>query len=319
MLALIVACALVATSAACGSDAAGQTATEPAASVADERVAASDLPQTVQSDDGREVVVEDVSRIVSLAGSVTEVLFDLGLGANIVGRDISTTLAEASEIPLVTQGHELSAESVLSLRPTLVLAPDDAGPPEALEQIRNVGIPVVVFPSPDSVDGIAARIEAIATAVGMGSGAAAVIDATQAELAALQDEIPADAEVPRVAFLYLRGHSGVYLLGGPGAGTDSLIEAAGGLDAGTEIGLDEEFSSLTSEALVEAAPDAFLVTTTGLESVGGIDGLLELPGVAQTPAGQNRRVVAVEDGLLFSFGSRTPDAIASIIAQLYAP
>jgi iron complex transport system substrate-binding protein len=109
----------------------------------------------------------------------------------------------------------------------------------------------------------------------------------------------------------------VYLIGGPGAGTDSIIEAVGAVDAGTAMGLDKSFTPITSEALVEAAPDVLLLTTTGLDSVGGLDGLAEIPGIAQTPAGRNRRVVTLEDGLLFSFGSRTPEALRSIVEQLH--
>ena len=96
----------------------------------------------------------------------------------------------------------------------------------------------------------------------------------------------------------------MYLLGGDGSGADALIEAVGGVDAGARAGLGP-FTPLTSEALVQAAPDVILVMDEGLASVGGVDGLVELPGVAQTPAGCDRRVVAVEDGLLLSFGPRT--------------
>ena len=96
-----------------------------------------------------------------------------------------------------------------------------------------------------------------------------------------------------------------------------MIEAAGGVDAGVEMGLDRAFTPITSEALVEAAPDVILMTTTGFESVGGMDGLVAIPGVAQTPAGENRRVVTIEDGLLYSFGTRTPEALRELVTGLY--
>ena len=89
--------------------------------------------------------VADVSRIVPLVGSISEVVFALGLGDNVVAHDISATFAEAAHLPLVTRAHDVSAESVLSLHPTLVLADPETGPPEALDHIRNVGIPVVVI------------------------------------------------------------------------------------------------------------------------------------------------------------------------------
>ncbi len=275
------------------------------------------LPVTVTSADGAEVTITDVSRIVPLWGSLSELVFALGLGNRVVGRDSSATFGEVADLPLVTTGHDISAESVLSLRPTLVLAHEDAGPPEALEQLRAAGVPVLVVETPTSVDAIGARMRALGTALGVPEAGAELAASTDAELAAVQRTVPADAEAPRVGFLYVRGGAGVYLLGGPGSGADSMVAAAGGRDAGTAIGLDEAFTPLTSEALVAAAPDVLLVTTSGLASVGGIDGLLELAGVAQTPAGQARRIVAVEDALLYSFGARTPDALTTLIAELH--
>jgi iron complex transport system substrate-binding protein len=85
------------------------------------------------------------------------------------------------------------------------------------------------------------------------------------------------------------------------------------------MGLDRPFTPLTSEALVAAEPDVILMTSTGLESVGGIDGLVEVPGIAQTPAGRSRRVITEEDGLLYAFGARTPAALRGLIEQLHEP
>lgn len=281
-----------------------------------EAPAASALPVTVTSADGREVTVTDTSRILPLTGSIAEVVFALGLGDRVVGRDISATFEEAADLPLVTRAHDVSAESVLSLRPTLVLADTESGPPEALDHLRNVGVPVVVVERATAIDDIGPRIEAVAEAVGAPEAGAELAADTLAAIDAIGDEATADGERPTVAFLYLRGQAGVYLMGGPDAGTDAMIEAAGGIDAGTEMGLDRPFTPLTSEALVQAAPDILLLTTTGLESVGGIDGLLEISGIAQTPAGADRRVATVEDGLLFGFGTRTPDAVQILADQL---
>ena len=275
------------------------------------------LPITVDSADGRSVTVTDVSRIVVLQGNIAEVTFALGLGDNVVGRDISATFDEAADVPLVTRAHDVSAESVLSLRPTVVLADTDTGPPEAIEHVRNVGVPLVVFDTATRVDQIGPRIEAVATALGVGPAGAALAAETDQALAEVTRTIGTDNR-PSVAFLYMRGQAGVYLLGGEGSGADSMIETAGGTDAGTAIGLDQAFTPITSEALVLAAPDIILMTTTGLESVGGIDGLVQIPGIGQTPAGQNRRVVTVEDGLLYSFGVRTPDALRALADQLRA-
>lgn len=120
-----------------------------------------------------------------------------------------------------------------------------------------------------------------------------------------------------MAFLYLRGTAAVYLIGGEGSGADAMVEAVGGIDAGAEAGLGS-FTPITSEALVAAAPDVILVMEAGLASVGGVDGLVELPGVAQTPAGRDRRVIAMDDALLLSFGPRTGDALEELGEELVA-
>ncbi|MEU6357862.1 ABC transporter substrate-binding protein, partial [Streptomyces sp. NPDC047072] len=104
-----------------------------------------ELPVTVDSSDGRKVTVKDASRILPLNGGVAEIVFTLGLGDRVVGRDITATFAEAKKLPQVTKAHDVSAESVLSLRPTVVLADTDTGPKEAIDQIRDAGVPVVVL------------------------------------------------------------------------------------------------------------------------------------------------------------------------------
>ena len=139
------------------------------------------------------------------------------------------------------------------------------------------------------------------------------------ELAAARDLVPeGDAPPLRIAFLYLRGTAGVYLLAGPGSGADDLIAAVGGVDVGTDIGLTRPFTPLTSEALIEAAPDVLLLMSGGLESVGGVDSLIErVAGIAQTPAGQRRRILDVEDTVLLTFGPRSGGTVAALAETLY--
>jgi len=283
---------------------------------AEEPTAEASLPVEFTGADGRTVTVTDTDRIIALNGNITEVVFALGLGDRVVGRDISTTFDEADDLPLVTRAHDVTAESVLSLRPTVVLADTNSGPPEALDHIRNVGVPVVVLETPERVDDVAGRIRTISTVLGVPALGGRVADETEDEIDRVRDEVAATGEVPTVAFLYMRGQAGVYLLGGPGSGADSMIQAVGADDAGTRIGLERAFTPITSEALVRAAPQVILMTTTGLESVGGVDGLIEIPGIAQTPAGNERRVVTIEDGLLYSFGTRTPEALAQLAEGL---
>lgn len=279
------------------------------------------LPVTVEGVDGVGSTVTDVSRILPLWGSLTEIVFGLGLGDKVVGRDVSATFPGTEELPVVTEGHDVSAESVLALRPTVVLAQIDTGPPEAIEQIRAAGVPVVVVGNAYGMDEIGERIMTVADTLGVPSAGVELAErvAASIDVARAAAAPPNGAPRPLVAFVYMRGSAGVYLLGGPGSGVDSLVDAAGGDDAGTQQGLTQPFTPLTAEAMVSAAPEVLVVTTTGLESVGGVDGLFGLAGIAQTPAARDRRVVVVEDGLLYSFGVRTAQTIAELAQGIHAP
>ncbi|MFF8492078.1 hemin ABC transporter substrate-binding protein [Streptomyces albidoflavus] len=278
------------------------------------------LPAKVASADGHTVTVEDTSRVVPLTGSLNEIVFTLGLGEQVVARDITATFEQAADLPVVTRAHDVSAESVLSLKPTVVLADTTTGPAEAISQIRDAGIPLVVLDPPKELDDIGPRIEAVAGALGVAEAGKALVQRTEQRIDKVRADVPdlPAADRPRVAFLYLRGSASVYLLGGRESGAGSLLEAAGALDAGKESGLRKDFTAITSEALAKAAPDAILVMAKGLKSVDGVDGLVKIPGVAETPAGMDRRVVSIDDGVLLNYGPRTDQVLADLVDQLYA-
>jgi iron complex transport system substrate-binding protein len=277
------------------------------------------LPVTVTGDDGRTVTVDDASRIVAvnLSGTLAEIVFSLGLGDRVVGRDVATTFPAAQDLPVVTVAHDLTAEGVLALDPTVVLADRSIGPPEALDQLRAAGIPVVLVPEAWSLEEVGPRIEAVAEALGVPDAGRALVERTEDDVAAAVTAMPEREEPVRIAFLYLRGTAGVYLMGGKGSGADSLFEAIGAVDAGTDIGL-ERFRPLTSEGLIAAAPDVLVLLDGGLESVGGVEGLREVAGVAQTPAGRAGRVVSMPDGALLSFGPRTGAVVRELARRVDA-
>ncbi|WP_051821511.1 heme/hemin ABC transporter substrate-binding protein [Streptomyces sp. NRRL F-5065] len=292
---------------------AGPNRLEPLETTAEPR-----LPVTVRSADGERVTVERAERIVPLSGSLSEIVFTLGLGDRVVARDVSATFDQAAGLPVVTRGHDVSAESVLSLRPDLVVAETTTGPQEAVDQIRAAGVPVLFVKAATGLADVGPRIRTVADALGVPDAGRELTRRSEERIEAVRDDVPAVTDKPRVAFLYLRGSASVHLLGGRDSGAVSLIEAAGGIDAGAASGLDKDFTAITGEALAKAAPDAILVMSKGLASVGGVDGLAAIPGIAQTPAGMDRRIVSVEDGVLLNYGPRTDQVLRSVVEQLYA-
>ncbi|MET0796515.1 MAG: ABC transporter substrate-binding protein [Rhodococcus sp. (in: high G+C Gram-positive bacteria)] len=282
---------------------------------------AAELPVTVTGFDGVPVTISDNSRIVAADqyGTLAETVFALGLGDNLVGRDTSASFPAAADVPDVTPtGHSLSAEGILALSPTVVLTDTSIGPRAVQDQIRAAGIPVVYFDPARTLAGVAGQIDAVAAALGVPDAGSALAQRATEEIAAATQNAPRSDEPLKVAFLYMRGPA-IKMLAGPGSGADALIEAIGARDAGVESGLTEQFVPVTSEALIAAAPDVILMMTKGLQSIGGIDGLEQIPGIAQTPAGQQRRVVDMDDGTVLSFGPNTGKVLAALSKAVYEP
>lgn len=310
------------------------SATTPAAQ-GESRIEVSDIKLTPMAP------TTSTERVVALANGSAEILYALGAGDLLVGRDIASTFDGDADVPVVTSAHSISAELVLEQRPTLVIVDARSGPAEAISQIKRAGVRVQSVPDAWTLADMPKKIAAIAALVGLDQQANTLIREQNSALAQLAQSsadmksgalpsvgagagagasagagagagVKASAGA-RVAFLYLRGTSSIYLLGGKGSGADALLSGIGAIDVGAERGL-KAFTPLTSESLIQANPQVLLVMSKGLESVGGVDGLVKLPGVAQTNAGRARRVIAVDDSLLLSFGPRTP-ALMKLLAE----
>ncbi|MBK9740492.1 MAG: ABC transporter substrate-binding protein [Actinobacteria bacterium] len=253
-------------------------------------------------------------RIVSLATGVGETLAALGIADRVVGRDETSGVPQIESAEVVTKAHAASAEKVLSLRPDLVIVDAATAPKEAVAQIEDAGVRVVEVPEAWALADLGPRVRAVAEAVGVPS---TVADDVIAEAGGSTPYVAPSPGAARVAFLYVRGTSAIYLVGGEGSGADTLVNAAGAIDAGAAAGYDA-FTPITAEAVATLDPDVILVMTKGLESVGGVDGLVALPGVAQTRAGREKRVVAVDDTLLLSFGPRTGRLVEALRSALAA-
>lgn len=286
-----------------------------------------ELPATVTDAQGTEVTVTDTSRILALDlyGTLSRTVFELGLGDSVVGRDTSSTFPEILGLPEVTSnGHELTAEAILELAPTVIVTDTTLGPWDVVLQMRDAGIPVVVVDPHRSAEDAGALTRAVADALGMSDAGELLAERTQSQIDATVADVAAlapadDADRLRAVFLYVRGQSGVYYMFGDGSGADSLIESLGAVDVAGEIGWTG-MRPVNDEGMVSAQPDVILMMSGGLESVGGVDGLLErLPAIAQTPAGQNRRVVAMPDSQILAFGPATSGVLDSLARGLYAP
>ncbi|MGJ9413485.1 hemin ABC transporter substrate-binding protein [Aeromicrobium sp. CF4.19] len=288
---------------------------------------AQDLPATVTDAQDTQVTVEDTSRILALDiyGTLSQTVFELGLGDSVVGRDVSTQFPEAEDLPLVTgNGHELNAEAILALDPTVLITDTSLGPWDVVLQVRKAGIPVVVVDSQRSIENTRSLTMEVADALGVPQQGTALADRIEADVEQVADQIASIAPTTerdrlRMVFLYVRGQAGVYYMFGQGSGADELITALGGHDVTEEIGW-EGMKPVNDEGIIAAQPDVILMMTKGLDSVGGVDGLLErLPALGQTPAGQKQRIVDMTDSQVLSYGPRTAEVLNSLAVSVYAP
>lgn len=261
-------------------------------------------------------ITGNAARVVSIGGSVTETVYALGVGDRLVGVDTSSLYPEeARRLPQVGYMRQLSAEGVLSLRPTLVLLTADAGPPAAIEQIRSAGVALVIIPSEHSVEGVKAKIRAVARVLALEERGEELVRSFERDLVETQRIVAEQKGRPRVLALIARGPNAMNVAG-TGTAPDEMIELAGGINAVSDV---EGYKPLSPESAIAAAPDVILVPSRGLQSMGGIEALLRTPGLAMTPAGRANRVVALDDLLLLGFGPRTGAAVRELCWKIHQP
>lgn len=276
------------------------------------------LPATVVDVNGDEITVEDISRIVVLNGDITEVVFALGLGGNVVAVDTSATYpAEETEaLPKIGYQRRLSAEGVLSMSPTLVIGNENAGPPEVLEQIRSTGVPVVILESVSTIDGAARKIRGVAQALGVPDRGEEIATELEAQIEEVRTLAAQAEERPTAVYLYMRGVDSLFLIG-VNSLSHELFEASGAVSGAALAGVFQPFIPLTAEALAVVNPDCIVVLTAGLASVGGREGLLAIPGVGQTAAAETGCILDFDDQYFGGGGPRMGQVLMDLLRAFH--
>lgn len=258
--------------------------------------------------------LQAADRIVSAAGAITETIYALGAQDALVAVDVSSVYPEeANALPKIGYARQLSAEGILSMNPTVVFAAEDAGPPEVIKQLAGASVKVVTLSNEHTPDAAKERILKIGEVLNLQDKAQKLAADLQADLEVAKTKVAEVKSHPKVLFIYARG-GGIMNVSGTGTSADAIIALAGGKNA---VQGYESYKPLTAEGAVEAAPDVILVTTRGLASSGGIEGLLKQPGLELTPAGKAGRVVAMDDLYLLGFGPRLGEAVRDLCGQLH--
>ena len=254
-------------------------------------------------------------RIVSVGGALTEIIYALEAQGELVGVDTTSLYpAVAQQLPQVGYARTLSAEGVLSLAPTQMIATEEAGPQAVLRQVRDAGVPVAVLNANNKFEGLLARVKQVGQITGRTDPAARLAQALQQQWNGALAKVGQRSHAPvRVLFILAHAPNQV-MVGGRETGADAMLAYAGAVNVMGGQGGFSGYKPLTPEAVIAARPDLVLVTDQGLKASGGVDGILKLPGLAQTPAGRKHRIVSLEAMLLLGFGPRMPQALADLDA-----
>ena len=254
--------------------------------------------------------------IVSIGGSVTEIIHALGAGDRLVARDTTSNYPpEVMALPDVGYMRALSAEGVLSVDPELIIAEGGAGPIETIAVLEGANIPFVTVPDDFSASGIRAKIIAVGKAIGEEASATALADDLHRRLTEVQQasEEKAAPNKKRVLFV-LSTQGGRIMASGNNTAAAAMIELAGAENAVTAF---DGYKPLTDEAVIAAAPDAILMMEREGDHDSSVEELLQVPVIASTPAAKTRAVIRMDGLYLLGFGPRTADAVADLSRALY--
>ena len=261
---------------------------------------------------------EESTRIISLSGFLTELLFALDMGDQVVGVDVTSTYPEqVNGLPKLGHITQLNAEGILSLNPDIIFVQEEqARRTEALAQLENSAVEIVPIPVSHTLSNPVNVAKTIAQHVTIDPQS---IQNLQAQVTrdslALKEYLKDKTEKPSVLFIYARG-GGNLMVAGNNTNAQAIIELAGGKNAITAF---DQFRALTPEALVQASPDVILIFDSGLEAINGKEGLASVPGISQTAAFKNDRIIAMDGHYLTSFGPRTGQAALELAKEFFNP
>lgn len=249
-------------------------------------------------------------KIVSLKGAYSDIIASLGASEQIVGTDVTSTYpTEVAQKPKVGHIRNISAEGVISLNPDIIFLDPTEISQEVRDQFQAAGKEIVAIEQEYTVEGTKTLIKKIARVLNADSiKAQKLISKIDAEI----NNIKQFPGKPKVLFIYARG-TGTLLVAGDNTQMKSMIEIAGGENAVSGF---NDFKPLTAESLIEANPDVILMFSGGMASLNGMDGILEIPGIANTNAGKNKSIITMEGNYLASFGSRLGTAALDLNQRL---
>jgi iron complex transport system substrate-binding protein len=261
-----------------------------------------------------QTVFPDTSRIVSIGGSITEIVFALGEEKRLIARDSTSVYPDAVwNLPDVGYMRALSPEGVLSVNPSGILALAGSGPKEAVDVLKKASVPFIEVPETFDSEGILQKIRIVGKALGTDAKAEALADSVAAKLEAAEKLTDGITERKRVLFI-LSMQGGKILASGSDTAADGIISLAGGVNA---VEGYSGYKQLSDESALTARPDIILMMDRGGGDPSANVDPFAHPAIVSTPAGQAKALVRMDGQYLLGFGPRTANAIHDLAVALY--
>lgn len=255
----------------------------------------------------------DTSRIVSVGGSLTEIVYALGAENMLAGRDQTSVYPEAvKKLADVGYMRQLAPEGVLSVNPTGILLLEGSGPQDTLDVLKKASVPMIIVPETFTDESVVRKIEIVGKALGLEDKARTLAAEISSDIEAAEKAAAGHNPRKRVLFV-LSAPGGRLMASGTGTAADGMIKLAGGENVVSEY---HGYKQLTDEAVEKTAPDMILIMDTGADGMTP-ESLMKNPVIAATPAGRNGNIVSMEASYLLGFGPRTGAAIRDLSAKLY--
>ncbi len=258
----------------------------------------------------------DSTRLISIGGDLTEIIYALGEDKHLIARDTTSLFPEqALKLPDVGYMRALSPENILAMNPTAIVAVEGSGPPEALTVLRSASVPFETVPNAYTRDGILAKIDKVGTLLGVEAKANELHKQVATDLdAAIADAAKhPEGERKRVLFI-LSLQGGKVMASGTGTAADGIIKLSGSVNA---VGTFPGYKPLTDEAIIEAKPDVILMMNRGDGAGTKNEDLLKQPALALTPAAKNNAIIRMDGLHLLGFGPRTASAVRELTTAIY--
>lgn len=265
------------------------------------------------------VVCETASnteKVVVAGGSLTEIMYFLGLQQKIVALDVTSSYPkEAKKLPSIGYVRALSTEGVLSLDPTLVIGENDMGPENVVEQIKRTNIDLRIIPETHSAEGIKSKVLCLGTIFDLNDKTKKKVNDELIPLIDDLEEIQKKNKKLKKRILLILSMQGTSpVVAGLGTAGDGFIKMTGASNVITEF---EGWKPVSPESLILSNPDYILITSRGMRSFRSIDELVKQPALSLTNAAKNRNVIDINGMAMLGFGPRGIMTALKVARRIY--